>query len=158
MARFVQITKDQCLIDISISGIQPSGIHALIINTYGNIEHGWKSTGNPFGLNNMEQSISHRLESILGNITVDLHGVGNFLVENHPLKISDIIGRSLVLYENPINETLLPTALVYSSMKELGEGLLAGVIAKSAGAFENRKRVCSCSGQTLWQEMLPMNV
>ncbi|CAJ0826137.1 20122_t:CDS:2 [Entrophospora sp. SA101] len=30
--------------------------------------------------------------------------------------------------------------------------LIAGIIARSAGAFENTKKVCSCSGKTLWEE------
>ena len=33
-----------------------------------------------------------------------------------------------------------------------GPGLIAGIIARSAGAFENMKKVCSCSGKTLWEE------
>ena len=34
----------------------------------------------------------------------------------------------------------------------LGPGILAGVIARSAGAWTNDKTVCSCSGKTQWQE------
>ncbi|KAJ2846786.1 copper chaperone [Coemansia brasiliensis] len=33
-----------------------------------------------------------------------------------------------------------------------GPGILAGVIARSAGLFENDKQVCACSGNTLWTE------
>ena len=27
-----------------------------------------------------------------------------------------------------------------------------GIIARSAGLFENTKRLCTCSGSTIWQE------
>jgi len=27
-----------------------------------------------------------------------------------------------------------------------------GIIARSAGIFENTKRLCTCSGATIWQE------
>ncbi len=30
--------------------------------------------------------------------------------------------------------------------------LACGVIARSAGLFENMKKICSCSGKTLWEE------
>jgi copper chaperone for superoxide dismutase len=29
---------------------------------------------------------------------------------------------------------------------------LVGVVARSAGAWENDKTVCSCSGKTVWEE------
>ena len=35
---------------------------------------------------------------------------------------------------------------------KLGPGILAGVIARSAGTWSNDKSVCTCSGQTQWEE------
>ena len=35
---------------------------------------------------------------------------------------------------------------------KLGPGILAGVIARSAGAWTNDKTVCTCSGKTQWEE------
>jgi copper chaperone for superoxide dismutase len=32
------------------------------------------------------------------------------------------------------------------------EDTLVGVIARSAGVWDNDKTVCSCSGKTLWEE------
>ncbi len=32
------------------------------------------------------------------------------------------------------------------------EDTVAGVIARSAGVWENDKTVCSCTGKTLWEE------
>ena len=30
--------------------------------------------------------------------------------------------------------------------------IACGIIARSAGLFENEKRVCACTGKTLWEE------
>lgn len=32
------------------------------------------------------------------------------------------------------------------------EGIVVGVIARSAGVWENDKVVCGCSGKTVWEE------
>jgi copper chaperone for superoxide dismutase len=32
------------------------------------------------------------------------------------------------------------------------ENTLTGVIARSAGTWENDKTICSCTGKTLWEE------
>ena len=31
-------------------------------------------------------------------------------------------------------------------------GIAVGVVARSAGAWENEKVVCACSGKTVWEE------
>ncbi|KAJ3261530.1 copper chaperone [Boothiomyces macroporosus] len=33
-----------------------------------------------------------------------------------------------------------------------GKDSVCGILARSAGAFENKKRVCACSGRTIWEE------
>lgn len=46
----------------------------------------------------------------------------------------------------------LPSLIGRSIVADSPHGSLVGVIARSAGLWENDKQVCSCSGQTLWQE------
>lgn len=29
---------------------------------------------------------------------------------------------------------------------------MGGIIARSAGLFQNTKKICACSGMTLWEE------
>lgn len=36
--------------------------------------------------------------------------------------------------------------------EEEGRGEVVGVVARSAGAWENEKVVCGCSGKTVWEE------
>lgn len=59
-----------------------------------------------------------------------------------PIAIWEMIGRGMVV------------------SKQTGEGrferndgdTLVGVVARSAGVWDNDKTVCSCSGKTLWEE------
>ncbi|KAG1222996.1 hypothetical protein G6F68_020474 [Rhizopus microsporus] len=62
------------------------------------------------------------------------------------IKVWDVIGRSIVITEK--EDDLHPS----STDGHSGDGLLCGIIARSAGAFENTKIVCACNGNTLWEE------
>ena len=69
----------------------------------------------------------------LGEVIVDNHGVGSAFLEKE-VRIWEIIGRCMVV-----------------APKEGGEPVV-GVIARSAGVWDNEKTVCSCSGKTVWEE------
>ncbi|XP_058462909.1 copper chaperone for superoxide dismutase isoform X2 [Malaya genurostris] len=51
------------------------------------------------------------------------------------LNVWDVIGRSVVVAESDIDKKLA-----------------CGIIARSAGIFENYKRICACDGVTIWDE------
>lgn len=59
------------------------------------------------------------------------------LYKTFQLQLSEIIGRSMV---------------VTSSDAGASGASFCGVIARSAGAWENSKYVCSCTGKTIWDE------
>ena len=59
------------------------------------------------------------------------------------LNINQLIGRSIIL--SKIKDQVAPDSL-------------CGVIARSAGVWENDKQVCSCSGKTVWQERIDARV
>ncbi|KAJ2767308.1 copper chaperone [Coemansia nantahalensis] len=67
----------------------------------------------------------------MGDIAVQ-SGRGELAFETDRFKVWEVIGRSIVVAAQP--------------------AALAGVIARSAGLFENDKQVCACSGHTLWEE------
>jgi len=74
-----------------------------------------------------------------GGFEVDETGSGSVFL-TRPVKIWELIGRSFVV-----------------SKKESGfatndPDTLCGVIARSAGVWENEKTVCACSGKTIWEE------
>lgn len=54
------------------------------------------------------------------------------LYKSFQLNLYDLIGRSLVVQNSSTS--------------------FCGVIARSAGAWENAKKVCSCTGKTVWDE------
>lgn len=82
-------------------------------------------------------------KGFLGTVEVGKDGSGAVFVDK-PIQIWEMIGRGMVV----------------SKQQEEGEGkfekndsdTLVGVIARSAGVWDNDKTVCSCSGKTLWEE------
>lgn len=60
-----------------------------------------------------------------------------FRLEDEILDLNDIIGRSLVVseVENGRNKKIS-----------------CGIIARSAGVFQNAKTICACDGVSIWDE------
>ncbi|ORX47954.1 Cu,Zn superoxide dismutase-like protein [Hesseltinella vesiculosa] len=151
LARFVQIDRDTCLIDLTVQGLTP-GKHGVHIHESGDISRGWLSTGdhfNPTGVDHGDDCTGHVGD--LGNIDVDTNGWGDLVVESERIKVWDIIGRSMVITElaDDLGKSSHADAKLTGNS---GQGILSGIIARSAGAFENMKKVCACSGATLWEE------
>ncbi|KAI9025339.1 superoxide dismutase [Phycomyces nitens] len=151
LARFVQIDEDTCLIDLTVEGLKP-GLHGVHIHECGDISQGWKSVGDHFNPTNVDHGdVDCGHVGDLGNIEVDENGWGDLVIESGRVKVWDIIGRSMVITENA--DDLGKGASTSSKWNgNSGPGLLCGIIARSAGAFENVKKVCACSGKTLWEE------
>ncbi|KAI8581151.1 hypothetical protein K450DRAFT_233331 [Umbelopsis ramanniana AG] len=151
LARFVQIDNDTCLIDVTVQGLAP-GKHGIHIHELGDISRGCDSCGdhyNPTDVDHGDQDSGHVGD--LGNIEVEENGWGDLVLESKRVKVWDIIGRSMVITagEDDLGKG--------SSSKSKwdgasGAGVLCGIVARSAGAFENVKKVCACSGATLWEE------
>ncbi|TPX31043.1 hypothetical protein SeMB42_g07826 [Synchytrium endobioticum] len=122
VARLVQLDHDTCMIDVSVHGLVP-GTHAVRIRECGDITAGCHSTGSVY--------------AEMGDINVDATGRGELVAEVN-LHLHDVIGRAMTV-ECRGSGTVHRDAI-------------CGVLARSAGLFENVKRVCTCSGMTLWQE------
>lgn len=147
LARFVQVDNETCLIDLTIQGLSP-GKHGVHIHECGDISEGWKSTGDHYNPTNVKHGDGVHDGHIgdLGNVVVDENGWGDLVIESNRIKVWDIIGRSIVVTEN--EDDLQSTTHDGNS----GNGILCGIVARSAGAFENTKLVCACNGNTLWEE------
>ncbi|OAD07339.1 hypothetical protein MUCCIDRAFT_157631 [Mucor lusitanicus CBS 277.49] len=147
LARFIQVDNDTCLIDLTIQGLSP-GKHGVHIHEAGDISEGWRSTGGHFNPTNVAHGdgVHDGHVGDLGNVIVDENGWGDLVVESSRVKVWDIIGRSIVVTEK--EDDLKSTTDDGNS----GDGILCGIVARSAGAFENTKLVCACSGNTLWEE------
>ncbi|KAL2915776.1 copper chaperone [Polyrhizophydium stewartii] len=101
------------------------------LHEYGDISQGVASTG--ACLRTLGEIDGIALDRRTGRIE------GSALVDCTDLPLWSVLGRALVLV--PVG--------VPGVEENVG---VCGVVARSAGAFENAKRVCTCSGQTIWQE------
>ncbi|XP_055345507.1 copper chaperone for superoxide dismutase-like isoform X2 [Paramacrobiotus metropolitanus] len=147
VTRFVQLARDRCIIDGTLDGLSP-GRHGLAICENGDLSRGCESVGDHY---NPEESCHgypdspHAHAGDLGNIDADAGGRAAFRLVNRRLNIWNVIGRSLVVHareddgRTPIDGNA-------------GPKIACGIIARSAGIMENTKKICSCSGQTLWEE------
>lgn len=142
LARIVSVGENDLVIDLTVNGLT-KGIYYPSIRSNGNLSQGALSTGRLF------YELSPVEVDSPADISTTINSLGAFTPrENEPLysgqgflqanlSINDLIGRSIIL----------------SRLKdETAPDSLCGVIARSAGVWENDKSVCSCSGKTVWQE------
>lgn len=132
LARMVQISPSRTLVDLTVHGLASGTYHATI-RQYGNLEQGATSTGPIWTDGDQERGF-------LGSVEVSEDGKGTVFVD-HPFEIWETIGHAMVLTKQNNSATL-----------ENDENTVVGVIARSAGMWENDKTVCSCTGKTLWEE------
>lgn len=153
VVRFLQLSEERCLIDGTIDGLEP-GPHGLHVHTLGDLTLDCLSCGehyNPFGKQHGGPGDSERHVGDLGNIVAGADGRAYFRLEDNQLKLWDVIGRSLVVDagEDDLGRGNHPLSKLTGNS---GERLACGIIARSAGLFQNPKKICACDGVTLWEE------
>lgn len=139
LSRMVQVSKNQTLVDLTINGLSPGRYWATVRET-GDISEGAGSTGGVW--ETLKAKVFGRDEprGVFGTVDVNDKGRGNVLLDQ-PLAIWEMIGRSMVVSkskEGPFQRDDPDT--------------IVGVIARSAGVWDNDKMVCSCSGKNVWEE------
>ncbi|RVD87566.1 uncharacterized protein DFL_001793 [Arthrobotrys flagrans] len=134
LARLVQVGPDFTIVDISLKGLAP-GIYQASIRQNGDISRGASSTGGVWE----EETRGNEARGKLGQIEVSRAGSGGIVLDVS-ISIWELIGRSMVLSSST------------EPFQQDDEATLVGVIARSAGIWENDKVVCSCSGKTVWEE------
>lgn len=153
VVRFLQLSPERCLIDGTIDGLEP-GPHGLHVHTLGDLTLDCLSCGehyNPFGKPHGGPGDIERHVGDLGNVVASEDGRASFRLEDNQLKVWDVIGRSLVVDagEDDLGRGSHPLS---KQTGNSGERLACGIIARSAGLFENPKTICACDGVTLWEE------
>ncbi|XP_026209324.1 copper chaperone for superoxide dismutase [Anabas testudineus] len=153
VVRFLQLSEGRCLIDGTIDGLEP-GPHGLHVHTLGDLTQDCLSCGehyNPHGRQHGGPGDSERHVGDLGNIVAGPDGRASFRLEDGQLKVWDVIGRSLVVDagEDDLGRGGHPLS---KHTGNSGERLACGIIARSAGLFQNPKQICACDGVTLWEE------
>ncbi|PQE16732.1 superoxide dismutase 1 copper chaperone protein [Rutstroemia sp. NJR-2017a BBW] len=136
LVRMVQVSPSLTLFDLTIRGLQ-EGKYWATIREAGDISNGAISTG---GLWKGEDA--DKPKGVLGAVTVGKNGMGSVFLDK-PIKIWEMIGRGMVVSRQHEGD---------QKFEKNDENTLVGVIARSAGVWDNDKTVCSCSGKTLWQE------
>ncbi|KAM8969045.1 copper chaperone for superoxide dismutase [Sarcophilus harrisii] len=153
VVRFLQVSPKCCLIEGTIDGLEP-GPHGLHVHQYGDLTENCASCGdhfNPDGMPHGGPQDAQRHRGDLGNVYAESDGRATFRLEDEQLQVWDIIGRSLVIDagEDDLGRGGHPLSKITGNS---GERLACGIIARSAGLFQNPKQICSCDGLTLWDE------
>ncbi|XP_073101835.1 copper chaperone for superoxide dismutase, chloroplastic [Elaeis guineensis] len=132
VVRLAQVNMELARIEASFSGLSP-GKHGWSINEFGDLTRGAASTGKVF--NPPDYSFQKPLGD-LGTIEASETDEAHFIGAKQMIRVADLIGRSVVVYETE---------------DKSDSGIAAAVIARSAGVGENYKRICTCDGVTIWE-------
>ncbi|KAI5958033.1 hypothetical protein KGF57_002841 [Candida theae] len=140
LARIVKVSPQNVFVDLTVNGL-PKGTYYPSIRASGNLSEGALSTGKLFyELDPVEVTQPSTASTTINSLGASQDSGNLFAGQSFlfaKLTPSEIIGRSIVLSR---------------LQNEVTKDSLVGVIARSAGAWENDKQVCSCSGKTIWQE------
>nr|XP_043613569.1 copper chaperone for superoxide dismutase, chloroplastic/cytosolic [Erigeron canadensis] len=133
VVRLAQVSMELARIEANFSGLSP-GKHGWSINEFGDLTRGAASTGKLF--NPTKPLAGEEVLGDLGTLDVDEKGEAFFSGVKKNLKIADLIGRAIAVYDREDRSD---------------SGLAAAVIARSAGVGENYKKLCTCDGTTIWE-------
>ncbi|CVL04577.1 probable LYS7-copper chaperone for superoxide dismutase Sod1p [Fusarium mangiferae] len=134
LARMVQVSSGRTLVDLTIRGVSP-GTYKASIRAYGDLKNGATSTGPVW------TGEDKKPRGDLGTIEVGKDGRGAAFID-HGFQIWEVIGHAMVLTRQEEKDEPLKN----------DKDTVVGIIARSAGMWDNDKTVCSCTGKTLWEE------
>ncbi|CAP69175.1 uncharacterized protein PODANS_7_11310 [Podospora anserina S mat+] len=147
LARMVQVSPTETVVDLTIRGLSP-GKYRATIRAYGNLQDGvtsagpiWSGTTTTTTADSETKPTTPR--GILGTVEIGSDGRGTVFL-NHPFQVWEVIGHALVISPNDESDEGKPLTN--------DENTVVGIIARSAGVWDNDKTVCSCTGKTLWEE------
>ncbi|VDI51962.1 copper chaperone for superoxide dismutase [Mytilus galloprovincialis] len=169
VVRFVQVDDSTCVVDGTLDGLLP-GKYGVYLHEFGDISAGCNSCGDILG-----KSLNKPVGEI-GEIT-STAGRAEFRVTNNNFKVWDIIGRSCVLHDQAqltdnrhsqqseqtigknrqkdlckVWDIIGRSCVLHDQAQSTDNRLLCGIVARSAGLFQNTKRICACDGVPVWDE------
>ncbi|KAI4731458.1 Cu,Zn superoxide dismutase-like protein [Aureobasidium sp. EXF-10728] len=140
LIRMVQVAANMTIIDLSIRGLSPGTYYATVRET-GDISRGAENTGAIWDmLRAKNEGKPQSARGIFGTVEVNKSGIASVFLDK-PIQIWEMIGRSIVVSRQQDGK-----------FDKEDPDTLVGVIARSAGVWDNDKTVCSCSGKTVWEE------
>lgn len=138
LARMVEVSSGLTLVDLTIKGL-PSGKYHATVRETGDISQGAASTGGVWEAITSAAGFDQG-RGDFGSIDVGKDGRGSAFLDR-PVSIWEMIGRSMVISKEKAGP-----------FSREDPNILVGVIARSAGVWDNDKTVCSCSGKSVWEE------
>jgi copper chaperone for superoxide dismutase len=139
LIRMVQVSASMTILDTTLKGVSP-GTYNITVRESGDISAGAASTGNIWDMLSAKKTSPPRVaKGILGVVEVGKSGLGSVFLDR-PIQIWEMIGRSIVVSKKT------------DQFEKEDPDTFVGVIARSAGVWDNDKTVCSCSGKTVWEE------
>lgn len=132
----VEVSSTVTLVDLTLRGVAP-GTYNASIREFGDLKHGAASTG----------PVWHGGGGVrgprgdLGTVEVGPDGRGAAFLDR-PFQVWEVIGHAFVVTRQEEE---------YGALRN-DEDTVVGVVARSAGVWDNDKTVCSCTGKTLWEE------
>ncbi|CAJ2506959.1 Uu.00g081450.m01.CDS01 [Anthostomella pinea] len=138
LARMVQVAPSTTLVDLTVRGVAP-GVYAASIREFGDLKYGASSTGPVWA--GAGGSGTTQPRGVLGSVEIGKDGRGAVFLD-HAVQVWELIGHAMVVTKQEEGEGGLKN----------DENTVVGVIARSAGMWDNDKTVCSCTGKTLWEE------
>lgn len=128
LARMVQVSPDTIIIDLTVRGL-PEGTYFASIRECGDISKGAETVGGVWEGDKPDS------RGRLGQLQVDSEGLAGVLYDKR-IAIWELIGRSMVVSK------LSNDGPGIEKFQQNAEDTLVGVIARSAGVWENDKTVC----------------
>ncbi|SPQ26090.1 8e2fe3b3-449c-4867-8953-36b53f4635f8 [Thermothielavioides terrestris] len=138
LVRMVQVSAEETVVDLTVRGVPP-GTYRATIREYGNLTDGASSAGPVWSAPGKEGG---RPRGFLGTVEVGPNGYGSAFL-NRPFQVWEVIGHALAVSRQDESD---------GAPLRNDEDTVVGVIARSAGVWDNDKTVCSCTGKTLWEE------
>ncbi|EMG45620.1 CCS1 Superoxide dismutase 1 copper chaperone [Candida maltosa Xu316] len=143
LARIVGVSRNDIFIDLTVNGL-PKGTYYPSIRVSGNLSDGALSTGPSFyDLGPIEVTTP-------SNIDTTINSIGAQIIDDNSEKLYS--GQAFLHAKLSVGELIGRSVILSKLQDKVSPDSLCGVIARSAGAWENDKQVCSCSGKTVWQE------
>lgn len=125
------------MVDLTVNGVTPGRYWATVRQT-GDVSEGAASTGGIWEM--LKARMQKEPRGVFGSVVVNDKGRGGVFLDR-PVAVWEMIGRSMVLSKTK-----------EGPFRREDPDTLVGVIARSAGVWDNDKMVCSCSGKNVWQE------
>lgn len=140
----VQVAPTVTLVDLTLRGIEP-GKYRATIREYGSLAAGASSAGPVWkGDTTGSESQKSQVRGDLGTVEVGPDGRGAIFLDR-PFQVWEVIGHAFVVTSQDEDDAR-------GEPLRNDENTVVGVIARSAGMWDNDKTVCSCTGKTLWEE------